>query len=571
MSSASHSTHQDEIEQLRLQVTKLSRELRVKESFLKKVTKSYETKDALSKTLAEANAQQQEYVDMLLQGCPSIMFLLDDEGHFVLSTRALIEAIGVPNFDYLRNRVADELFAHYLSEDNLQLLREGIQHVSQNADAARFEIAIDFSRSGASRNYSVEVRAVPKHKGALVVMVDITDFLRQKQRAEAASLAKSEFLATMSHEIRTPMNTIIGMAEMLSRAPLEQKEKNYLDNIHASAQSLLVIINDILDFSKIEAGKIELVDANFNICSMLDNILSIFSEMCRTKGLEMRYEIAECVPSHVYGDEVRLRQILTNLLSNAVKYTKEGLVTLKVECTEAKDLHLNLCFKVMDTGIGIREVDLKRLFAPFEQLDLRKNRNVVGTGLGLVIARNLCELMGGTMSVTSVYGEGTTFMVELPFGLPVVDEVVTERVAIPDFSAAKARVLVVDDMVTNLAVAEALLSTMAVVPDLAFSGEQALESVQQTEYDLVFMDHMMPVMDGLEATRRIRECGDHNAKVPIVALTASAISGMREMFLAHQFDDYLPKPIDIKELRRMLYTWLPSERIEVGEFDNQQQ
>jgi CheY-like chemotaxis protein len=347
----------------------------------------------------------------------------------------------------------------------------------------------------------------------------------------------------------------------------------------------LSIINDILDFSKIEAGKLDLVETNFDLLNLLDNINTMFRIMCISKDLTLDFVIDRSVPQTVYSDEGRLRQIITNVISNAVKYTVVGGISVSVG--SAKDPHklavpqdLSSCnnqaidkdnqlwiqFAIKDTGIGIRKADLARLFKPFEQLDVRKNRQIVGTGLGLTITKNLCELMGGTLSVESVYKQGSTFVITLPFYSLQADSTTPKDIETPDFIAPKASVLVVDDLDINLAVAEALLSTFEIVPDSALSGDEALQMTQTKKYDLIFMDHMMPNLDGVDTTKLIRTVENANINVPIIALTANVVSGMREMFLENQFNDFLPKPIDLKELGRELYQWLPSDVVEkVGE------
>lgn len=559
---------QEENRKLQLQVKKLSRELRVSNSFLDKITKMVESKDTLGAVLSASNAKQRAYTDMLLESCPSIILLLDDDGRLVLSTKVFLTETGMPNFDYVKNRSYEEFFAQYLTHEALTNLKEAIKWVIATHETVSLSEWIDFSQKGNNRYYSIELQSIGSAAGGdagitagiLAVLVDLTDIMYEKQRAEAANDAKSKFLATMSHEIRTPMNAILGMSEMLSRTKLTPEQEKYLDNIRIYSQSLLAIINDILDFSKIEAGKMELVETDYDLHNLLENINSMFSLMCRNVHLEMLFNPMPNIPQMARGDENRLRQILTNLLSNAVKYTKEGWVQFSVWLDDSGE-DPKLRFDVQDTGIGIKEADAEKLFKPFEQLDLRKNRDVEGTGLGLAISYRLCELMGGRLWLESVYGEGSIFSIELPYVPARMDKEIPVEVT-KDFLAPEAKLLVVDDIEINLTVVEAMLSSFGIVPDLTQRGADALEMVQENRYDLIFMDHMMPDMDGVEATRRVRLLDEWNQKVPIIALTANAISGMEQMFMENQFDGFLPKPLDMAALNRCLRRWLSQTLIQ---------
>jgi len=555
---------QKELEQKNLEIKKYARELRVSNSFLDKVSRTIDAKETLNSALTEANKKQRAYTDVLLESCSNIIMLLDEEGRFVLSTQVLLTQTKTPNFDYIKKRKYGEFLSRYFSDEGMRDFDAAFEKVMGSDEICHFDSLVDFAQNGQPRFYSFELRRAGTEKaekgvkmsGVLAVMLDFTDIMKEKQKAEAANNAKSEFLATMSHEIRTPMNAIIGMGEMLDRSELNPAQKRYVYDIKKSSNALLAIINDILDFSKIEAGKMELVNTTFNLKMLLDNLGSMFSMLCRNKKLEMRKRIDESVPEFVCADETRIRQILTNILANAVKYTEKGSVSFFVY---AKDNVLR--FAIKDTGAGIKEEEKSKLFKPFEQLNARKNRNVVGTGLGLAITYNLCILMGGELWVDSEYGKGSTFYVEIPYE-PAEQAEIEETARLGEFVAPGAKVLVVDDIDINLSVAEALLGAFEIVPDLAQSGKQALEFAEKSEYDLIFMDHMMPEMDGLETTKRIRALGGKNDKVPIVALTANAISGMEQMFLQNRLDDFLPKPIDIATLNLCLRKWLPKNIME---------
>jgi len=554
----------DEIKQLKTEVRKLTREARVSKNFLDMVTKASEAKDALGNALSTANARQRAYTDMLLDNCPEIIMLFDADGRFVLSTKALMLAAGVPNFDFIKNREYKEVLSGYFSHEDLQMFENAIESTTESGDKVFFNTWVDFSQKDEPRYYSIEFTRIGDDKdgvssGVLVVMVDMTDFMREKQKAEYANNAKSDFLAMMSHEMRTPMNAILGMSTALDRLGLATEHQRYITDIRRASNSLLSIINDVLDFSKIEAGKLDIVGDNYSLVNMLDNLHSMFSVMCKDKHLAMEFKKHESLPEMAKGDENRLRQILVNLLSNAVKYTQKGGVVFTAQLDEKY-----LCFEIKDSGRGIRKEDLSKLFTPFEQLDIRKNRNIVGTGLGLAICSNLCRLMDGDISVTSTYGEGSAFTVRIPY-VKADETHENEIIEISNFIAPTAKILVVDDIETNLTVAEVMLDIFEIVPDTAASGQDAIEMAKQKDYDIIFMDHMMPEMDGLEATLHIRGLGGKNAALPIIALTANAIKGTEQMFLASGMDDVLLKPLEFEELNLCLKKWLPKDTIEEDE------
>ncbi len=398
---------------------------------------------------------------------------------------------------------------------------------------------------------------------------DVVNIEKEKQYAIATSESKAQFLANMSHEIRTPINTIIGMNEMILRENENEAIDEYAVNIESASRMLLGLINDVLDFSKIEAGKFQIVENDYRLADMINDVVLGSRFRAEQKGLRFNLDIDESMPSVLKGDDIRIKQILNNLLSNAIKYTEKGSITFSAKSVSDEN-EFWLVLSVSDTGIGIKKEDMEKLFDSFQRLEMSKNRYIEGTGLGLNITQLLVSLMNGTIDVQSEHGKGSCFTVKLPQQIVdstamgnlekkrgLVKEAKNENV----LDIPNAKILIVDDTKMNLLVLKKLLQRTHAQLDTAGGGRECLELTKHKKYDVILMDHMMPEPDGIQTLHIIREDkGNMNCDTPIVVLTANAIAGMREMYIKEGFADYLSKPVEVDKLERMLSRFFGLEK-----------
>jgi len=434
------------------------------------------------------------------------------------------------------------------------------------------------------RYYQVHVNEL-KAKGGIdtgtigysIILFDVTESKEQITKmdelriaANSANQAKSSFLANVSHEIRTPINVVVGMSDIILRDYDEPQLLGYAQNIQIAANTLLDLINDILDFSKIESGKVTLQNDDYRVDEFFRDIVMVFNHKKDEKGLAFKTGISQEIPRMLYGDVMRLRQIVTNLLTNAFKYTKEGSVTLRATFERLDNDHGNLIVAVEDTGIGIKKDEIDKLFEMFVRLDERLNKSVEGTGLGLNITKNLVDLMDGEIKIYSEYGKGSVFTIIIPqvikcaandtIGELKCEEVVAPRAGV-GYEAPDAKVLLIDDSKTNLIVAKALLRDTKVKVTTATSGSECLELVRKEHFDVIFLDHRMPIMDGVDTLHNMQKMTHMCEGVPVIVLTANAVNNARNYYLNEGFSDFIAKPICEESITSMLKTYLPKSLI----------
>ncbi|MGN0438871.1 MAG: response regulator [Lachnospiraceae bacterium] len=418
------------------------------------------------------------------------------------------------------------------------------------------------------------IKLLQKQSGDLEDMTH--QALEARRLADESNQSKSMFLSNLSHEIRTPINAVLGLDEMIIRESNEENIKDYAQDIRSSGKTLLSLVNDVLDISKIEAGKLELVKVDYDVSSFINDIVNMISGKVYDKGLSFQLEIKDDIPHLLYGDEIRIKQIIMNLLSNAVKYTNMGEVKLCMSCQKMDDEHIMLSVMVRDTGKGIKKEDMDKLFAPFERIEEQQNRNIEGTGLGMSITKQLLALMDSQLVVESVYGLGSDFSFEIiqtvrdwsPIGdyQKAYQKLKKQEGTYKEFfKAPDAKILVVDDTPLNIKVFKGLLKKTEVQIDEAYSGKDGIKMAEKEAYDILFIDHMMPDIDGIETLKRIKQAGGVNANKPMIALTANAVSGSREMYLKEGFAEYITKPIEADKLEKTIIRFLPETLVKTEE------
>jgi signal transduction histidine kinase/CheY-like chemotaxis protein len=673
---------EEENKRLLTEYSGLSRKYQTAKDTIERINWYSRSRDQMYESLLIKNIRQKEFFNLLLKNLQNVILILDQNLCLLYCSDAFLKLVGLSNIGFVSNQPFDEFSRYYADADSIKFILDSLVPALVEKSVKVVDRVLPAGKDKEPKHYRINIAPMMNAKeeieGIILLFYDLTVIIKAKEQAEQASRAKSVFLAQTSHEIRTPINTVIGMSELALRANTLPQAQEYLGSVKQAGHSLLTIINDILDISKIEAGTMEIESVSYSLSTLLNDVITMIQLKVLEKPIVFIVDVDASLPNMLAGDETRLRQVLVNLLSNAVKYTHKGFIRLTVtgQTDPSNNGVINFTYEISDSGIGMQKEDMPNLFNTFTRLDMKKNQSVEGTGLGLAITRSICMMMGGDVTASSNYGEGSVFTAVIPqvidgkepiaqvenpcektvlcyekqplyvesivyalknLGVPValvteteefflqlsegkypfafisVDiaeragelvkkqslattlvllantgETITFRdmpvlsrpvYAVPlanvlnhhtetaskpqgrHFTAPDARILVVDDIITNLVVTSGLLAIYKSHVDTCTSGAAAISMVQNKLYDIVFMDHMMPEMDGIEAAKAIRALeGDYYKNLPIIALTANAVIGMKEMFLSNGFNDYISKPIEVVKLNDVMAVWLPGDK-----------
>ena len=544
-----------ELAQLRLENKKLSRQLRHLQETMERTKNAELAKSTMNTVLAQEKKRQEKHLQLLLENCPDIIIMLDQDGRIAYCTDAFLKTANIQNFGLINGWRYTEVFQRFASPELLEHIQGMFMAATQEKRGTIMDEAADIGNSGNVRNYTITIAPMLDENnnvdGAIAVFHDLTEILQAKQVAERASTAKSDFLANMSHEMRTPMNAIIGMTSIAKGTDDIDKKSYCLDKIEEASNHLLGVINDILDMSKIEANKFELTESEFNFENMLRKVTGVLAFRVDEKKQSFTVSLDQNIPTTIIGDEQRLAQVVTNLLANAVKFTPEqGHITLAAACAGKENGQCTLRVEIKDTGIGIAEEQQKKLFRSFEQADGGISRKFGGTGLGLAISKSIVEMMGGKIWVESEPGKGSSFIFTIRAGIGSTQETGPQ---LTNMRGERPRLLAVDsapDVREFFKQAAARLGVRCEVASSASEAEELLRSHGADAFDVIFVDFHLPGMGGVELARRIKEKNSYPELV--LMISATEWTAMQDQAKTAGVDRFMPKPLFVSAVNDCL-------------------